>query len=89
MDGYAAHTRDLLLEDEWRSFVPAGQVIMVELAARFTTDALREQYFGWNADKFPDRSTHNRIRATGQLNLHRSFRDHQQEAEASVVAAFS
>ena len=79
----------LLEPVEWQSFVPAARTIMAELAARFTRDALREVYFGWNADKFPDRSTHNRIRAQGQLNLHHSFCEYLDAAEEAVEKAFS
>ena len=89
MGGYAAEAGEMADATEWQSFVPAAGTIMVELAARFTRDALRESYFGWNADKFPDRSTHNQVRAMGQLNLYRSFADHQAEAEDSVARAFA
>ncbi len=88
LSGYAEETRELLQPLEWQVFVSAARTIMVELAARFSTDALRESYFGWNAKKFPDRSTHNQIRAEGQLNLHASFCDCLNEAEAEVTAAF-
>ncbi len=86
--GYAAEAADLIEDAEWQAFVPAARTIMVELAARFTRDALRESYFGWNAAKFPDRSTHNQVRARGQLNLHDSFAVHAAEAEAAVRRAF-
>lgn len=89
VEGYAEQAGALLEPVEWQSFVPAARTIMVELAARFTRDALREVYFGWNADKFPDRSTHNRIRAQGQLNLHHSFCEYLDAAEEAVEKAFS
>ncbi len=89
VEGYAAEAATLLEPVEWQAFVPAAQTIMVELAARFTRDALRESYFGWNAQKFPDRSTHNRIRAIGQLNLYRSFVVSEAEATAAVAGAFA
>ena len=88
MIGYASETKKLLLPDEWRSFVPAASTIMVELAARFTTDALEESYFGWNAERFADRSAHNLIRAEGQLNLQRAFASEQTQAQATVLDAF-
>ena len=88
MKGYASESKTLLLPDEWRSFVPAASTIMVELAARFTTDALEESYFGWNAERFADRSAHNLIRAEGQLNLQRVFADEQAQAQAAVLEAF-
>ena len=88
MSGYAAEAGASLVPPVWQSFVPAAHTIMVELAARFTTDALNENYFGWNPDKFADRSAHNQVRAAGQLNLHRSFLQHEAEATAAVEAAF-
>lgn len=89
IEGYATEAATLLEPVEWQSFVTAANTIMVELAARFTRDALREQYFGWNPDKFPDRSTHNRIRAIGQLNLHRSFSTQLAAAEDVVARVFA
>jgi hypothetical protein len=62
---------------------------MVELAARFTTDALNESYFGWNPDVFADRSIHNQVRAAGQLELHKSLLDQQDDAQAIVQQAFA
>jgi Ser/Thr protein kinase RdoA (MazF antagonist) len=88
IEGYASVAGRFVLPLEWRNFVTAAQTIMVELAARFATDALREIYFGWNPDKFADRSTHNQIRAAGQLELYRSLRDCSADAEAIVAAAF-
>jgi len=88
MSGYADKTRELLQPQEWQSFVPAARTIMVELAARMCTDALRESYFGWNDKVFPDRSTHNQVRAEGQLNLHQSFCEHVEQAGQIVASAF-
>ena len=53
-----------------------------------SADALREQYFGWNPDKFADRSAHNQVRAAGQLQLHRSLHSKLAEAEDIVEQAF-
>ncbi len=89
VQGYAGVAGRFLLPLEWQTFVAAAQTIMVELAARFATDALREIYFGWKPDKFADRSTHNQIRAAGQLELYRSLRNCSAEAEEIVAAAFA
>jgi Ser/Thr protein kinase RdoA (MazF antagonist) len=88
VEGYASVAGAFIYPQEWRAFLPAARTIMVELAARFSTDALREHYFGWNPDKFADRSTHNQVRAAGQLELHRSLCAQLPEAEAIVYAAF-
>ena len=89
MQGYAREASGRLEAAEWEAFVPAATTIMVELAARFTRDALRESYFGWNADKFPDRSTHNQVRARGQLSLCDSLLSQTRDAQAVVQRAFS
>jgi Ser/Thr protein kinase RdoA (MazF antagonist) len=89
IDGYAEQAAGFLLREEWSSFVTAARIIMVELAARFATDALQESYFGWNAEEFPDRSSHNQVRATGQLELYKSLSEQAGAAEDIVAAAFS
>ena len=77
------------IEPEERStVVSATQTIMLELAARFCTDALAEVYFAWNPAKFASHSEHNRIRAEGQLAIYRSLTDQADEAERLVVQAF-
>ncbi len=86
---YAKVADAFLSSQEWLSFVPATRIIIIELAARFATDALRECYFGWNPDKFADHSAHNQVRAAGQLELHRSLSAKQDEAERIVDNAFT
>jgi Ser/Thr protein kinase RdoA (MazF antagonist) len=87
--GYAEATSDFVQEVEWRAFVTATRTITVELAARFATDALNESYFRWKPESFPDRSTHNQVRAAGQLELHRSLCEQFDAAEKIVADAFS
>lgn len=87
--GYAAGAAGFVTEAEWRSIVPAVQTIYVELAARFCTDALEENYFGWNPQEFPGRSEHNQVRAESQLTAARSLAAQHGEAVAAVEAAFS
>ncbi|MGI9291569.1 MAG: phosphotransferase enzyme family protein [Gammaproteobacteria bacterium] len=89
IEGYADQARTFVLQDEWQSFVTAARIIMVELATRFTTDALKENYFGWNEKHFPDRSTHNQVRAAGQLELFRSLSSQAGAAESIVETAFN
>ena len=89
VNAYAKVADVFLYSQEWQNFVPATRTIIIELAARFATDALRECYFGWNPDKFADRSAHNQVRAAGQLELHRSLYAKQDEAERIVFNAFT
>lgn len=60
---------------ELSSLAHAIERLTVELASRFAADALRESYFGWNADLFETRGDHNLSRARGQLSMHRQTRE--------------
>jgi len=73
LDGYreglgraldAGERAGLLLGVEW---------VSLGLAARFAADALREDYFGWDARRFAGRGEHNLVRARGQWSLHQLF----------------
>lgn len=89
LTGYADAVGDWVQPAEWQNFVPATRRIMVELAARFTLDALNESYFGWDPEHYADRSTHNQVRAAGQLALHESLCAQLDAAEAIVTRIFS
>lgn len=63
------------LTDGERAALPGGlETIALELASRFCADALRESYFGWDAQRFGSRSEHNLVRARSQLSLASSVR---------------
>jgi Ser/Thr protein kinase RdoA (MazF antagonist) len=66
------------------SVVDGLRVICVELAARFLTDALREEYFGYDATRFPARGEHNLLRARGQWSLAMSVKK-QRDALMHIV----
>ena len=74
--------------EESLAIVPATEIILVELAARFCADALNECYFGWNTDKFATRSEHNQERAASQLHVAESLATQRKELEAIIAAAF-
>ncbi len=86
--GYAAKTREHIEQDEWQSIVPATEAILLELAARFCADALNEDYFGWDAERFSSHSEHSSIRAAGQLRAARSLIAQRARAFDIVNAAF-
>ncbi|UCC15796.1 MAG: phosphotransferase [Gammaproteobacteria bacterium] len=73
LEGYRNESRDWLTHAETSAFGLGTMTILVELAARFCADALNESYFGWDPERFPDRSEHNRVRAAGQLAAYRDF----------------
>jgi Ser/Thr protein kinase RdoA (MazF antagonist) len=86
--GYAELARDFIHVNEWQSIVPATLRIGVELAARFSADALREEYFGWDVERFGSRGEHNLVRATGQLGAVRSLMAQADDAGELVERAF-
>ncbi|HUH03921.1 MAG TPA: phosphotransferase [Kofleriaceae bacterium] len=70
--GYLDAAGDLVTEVERDSLAPGMVTVCIELAARFCADAFEDRYFGWDPARFPDRRTHNLVRARGQLALGRS-----------------
>jgi len=86
--GYAEGARDWITSGESAAIVSATETILVELAARFCADALNENYFGWNSDKFATRSEHNQERAASQLHVAESLAAQRRELEAIVSASF-
>ena len=49
--------------------------VSLELTARFLADALNENYFAFDAQRFPAAGEHNLHRARGQWSLHRALAD--------------
>jgi len=87
--GYAATAGAWITPAEQAAIAPATLTIIVELAARFCADALNENYFGWDAQRFASRSEHNQVRAAGQMSLARSCRSVYAQLQASVERAFA
>jgi Ser/Thr protein kinase RdoA (MazF antagonist) len=73
--------------DEWRAIVVGLETVCVELAARFVVDVFRDEYFGWDAARFPSRRAHNLVRARGQLALGLAVRAARAEALAIARGA--
>jgi len=88
IEGYAEEARGWITLDEWSVIVPATEIILVELAARFCADALNESYFDWDSDRFSCLSEHNLVRATGQLAVARSLAAQKNELQ-KIVHEFS
>ena len=88
LEGYASEAREFLLDEEWRSILPATYIIYIELAARFCADALNESFFGWDREKFKSHSEHNEIRARGQLNASKALKKSYAAAEKYVQEIF-
>jgi Ser/Thr protein kinase RdoA (MazF antagonist) len=88
IEGYAEEARGWITLDEWSVIVPATEIILVELAARFCADALNESYFDWDSDRFGSLSEHNIVRAAGQLSVVRSLAAKKSELQ-KIVHEFS
>ncbi len=82
--GFRSVADALLTEDERTSIVIGAETVSLELAARFCVDVFRDEYFGWDAARFPSRRAHNLVRARGQLALSRAIRAARADAMAVV-----
>ena len=82
--GFRAVADALLTDDERTSIVIGAETVSLELAARFCVDVFRDEYFGWDAARFPSRRAHNLVRARGQLALSRAIRAARADAMAVV-----
>ena len=87
--GYAQAAGDFLLPAEIRALVDGIRTISLELSIRFLADALRENYFGFDATRFAARGEHNLLRAKGQWGLFRSLSAQREAAQDIVARAFA
>jgi Ser/Thr protein kinase RdoA (MazF antagonist) len=69
---------------ERRAIVTGLETVCLELAARFAVDVFRDEYFGWDPERFGSRREHNLVRARGQLALGLAVRAARAEALALV-----
>jgi Ser/Thr protein kinase RdoA (MazF antagonist) len=88
LQGYAGSARHLLTPAECDAIVPALLTICVELAARFCSDALNEDYFAWDDRRFTSHSEHSEVRAAGQIALWTAVRARQAELAEVAARAF-
>jgi len=87
MRGVRGAAAALVTPAEARSVVVGLETVCVELAARFAVDLFRDEYFGWDAARFPSRHAHNAVRARGQLALGLAVRAARAEALALALGA--
>ena len=73
LDGYRDGLARALDSDERAALLHGVEWIALELAARFAADALRDRYFGWDANRYGSRPDHNLARARSQLALHEAI----------------
>ena len=73
-EGYLSSLTLEFAPGERESLLLGLERISLELSARFATDALQEQYFGWDDRNYPTAGEHNLVRARGQLSLYAQAR---------------
>lgn len=78
--GFRAVADAVVSADEKTAIVVGLETVCLELAARFTIDLFRDDYFGWDPARFPSRRAHNLVRAQGQLALGRAVRAARRDA---------
>jgi hypothetical protein len=89
MTSYGEVAGAFISDTEWHAILPATFLISVELAARFCADALTENYFGWDAQRFASASEHNQARARAQLALADSIKQQWRAASGALEAVFN
>ncbi|MBN1960370.1 MAG: phosphotransferase [Deltaproteobacteria bacterium] len=88
LNGYAKYTHNLLTTNEILALPTALETITLELASRFCADAINENYFGWDNQKYKSASEHNIVRAAGQLSLARSIAEQKEDIKECIIKAF-
>ena len=84
LEAYSRHAGNLLTREEWLAVPAATLAIYLELAARFCADALNEDYFSWDPERFTSHSEHSETRARGQFNAANSLHE-QYDAVVEAV----
>ena len=84
--GFVRVAGSVVSPEERASIVTGLETVCIELAARFAVDVFRDEYFGWDADRFPSRRAHNLVRARGQLALGHAVRAAREDALAIAAS---
>ncbi|MBC7793251.1 MAG: phosphotransferase [Clostridia bacterium] len=87
--GYAAGAGSFVTREEAHAITLGVEAIALELAARFTADALEESYFGWDTKRFKRSAEHNLARGKGQLAIARSVQTRRDTLQGIVESAFA
>ena len=85
--GYASEGPALCAEER-ESLADAGPLITLELASRFARDALEDEYFAFDAQRYPSRVAHNRTRMKSMLFLEADMRAKKQQIESIINRYF-
>ncbi len=82
--GYLSVAGAWITPDERQAIARGTLRICLELSARFLADALLENYFGWDANRFASRGEHNLVRGRNQLALARAVGEQLAGLQAAV-----
>ncbi len=82
--GYADLMRGRITQEESALLVPAIWLISTELAARFLADALLENYFGFDAQRYRTKGDHHLARGMAMLSLARDVQSQRDELRSLV-----
>lgn len=82
LKGYRKGKHSSVTEAEISSFVDGLETVSLELASRYATDVVVNEYWGWNSQRFASRREHNLLRARGQLALCRDVSAKRAQLEA-------
>lgn len=72
--GYSDEAGKFLTKKEISLIPQSIGTITLELASRFLKDYFEDSYFGWDANRYPNRRAHNLARARGQIALYRDLK---------------
>ncbi|MBT8137811.1 MAG: aminoglycoside phosphotransferase family protein [Gammaproteobacteria bacterium] len=86
MSGYAGAAPEWLTDAEKNALVSGLARICLELSARFLTDALRECYFGWDAETYATCGEHNLARGRAMAALYIDVMQKKQAANRIVTS---
>ncbi|MBN2383514.1 phosphotransferase [bacterium] len=87
VQGYAASAVKIQPEEK-ELIVQAGLLITYELAARFLTDVVEDEYFGWDTARYSSRPEHNLARARAMVYLARDMELKRSRMERAVKHHF-
>ena len=73
-----------LSPEEREGLAGGAERIALELSSRFCRDVFENDYFGWDATRYPTRAAHNLRRAQGQFQLAASARRARGEIERAL-----
>ncbi len=85
--GYAAEGPPLT-PAEIEHLGAAGRLITMELASRFARDVLEDEYFAFDAERYPNRRAHNQARTRSMLYLADDMLAHRSAIESLVTRYF-